>query len=424
MSISNLLRINLSAELLSRFLGLMLVAWQPFISGARLPSILLLLLGIWMLRRKRIDFSSAAARRLGIVFLLLGIPVLLSIPGSFHIQASIHIALAMLLFYVAGLALLQGFSDDKDHAWLQGWLLIVVMAWVADGCIQYAFGQDLLGVGLSEDGRVLGPFNGNLHFGLFITVLMPVILWRLAVQRPWLSLLLIGLVGFMAGMSGARSNLLFFLLACAILLPRFGWPQRTTMVAAGIAAVMATTVLSPSMAVRLAKAEHILQPGEIPLQQKLDDMLSGRVTIWQTAWNMLEHRPLTGVGAGAFAEAYDRYSSRPDDPFRTTGSYGSPTHAHQMYVSVAAESGWPGLAGLVGAVVLCGLWLFRAPPERRRRAAPYAASLFVIAFPIQSQPVLYTLWWFPIVLLLLCGMIAALSGAADKESRQGQRIRI
>lgn len=187
------------------------------------------------------------------------------------------------------------------------------------------------------------------------------------------------------------------------------------MITAVVAALVAAAALSPSVAERLAKSGELLRPREIPLEQKLDVILGGRVTIWQTAWNMLQHRPLTGVGAGSFAEAYDRYSLRLDDPYRTHGSYGSPTHAHQMYVSVAAESGWPGLAGLVAAVALCGLWFFRAPCERRRLAAPYAASLAVIA-PIQSQPVLYTLWWFPVVLLLLCAMLAALSGTDRRQA--------
>jgi O-antigen ligase len=420
MSTLNLPKINLSAESIARFLGLMLVAWQPFVSGARLPFILLLLLGVWMLWRKRIDFSSAPVKRLSIVFLLLGIPVLISIPGSFHPQASINIAIVMVFFYVVGLALLQGLVHGQDHAWLQRWLLIVVMAWVADGYIQYLFGHDLLGIPLSEDQRILGPFAGNLHFGLFITVLMPVIFWRLARQRPWLSLALIGLLGFMAGMSGARSNILFFLLACTVLLPRFGWRQRTTLAAAVVATIIAAAVLSPSITERLVKSEHALQTTTPALEQKLDAILTGRITIWETAWNMVKGRPLTGVGAGAFAEAYDDYSPRADDPYRTTGSYGSPTHAHQMYVSVAAESGWPGLAGLIAVIVLCGLWFFRAPADQRRQAAPYAASLAVIAFPIQSQPVLYTIWWFPIVQLMLCGMIAAMSNTHTSEGKDGK----
>jgi len=124
---------------------------------------------------------------------------------------------------------------------------------------------------------------------------------------------------------------------------------------------------------------------------------------------MIKDRPLTGVGAGAFADAYDHYATRPEDPFRSGGSYpGGVYHAHHMYVSIAAESGLIGLAGLLIFVALVIKWLFQASPGLRARAAPYAASLAVIAFPIQSQPVLYRGWWFPVVLLLLCGLVTAL----------------
>jgi O-antigen ligase len=131
--------------------------------------------------------------------------------------------------------------------------------------------------------------------------------------------------------------------------------------------------------------------------------------IWETAGEMIKDRPLAGVGAGAFADAYDHYATRPEDPFRRGGSYdGGVYHAHQMYVSIAAESGMIGLAGLLISVTLVIKWFFRASPSLRAAAAPYAASLAVIAFPIQSQPVLYRIWWFPIVLLLLCGLTIAL----------------
>lgn len=87
MSILNLPSINLSPDVAARVLGLMLVAWQPFISGARLPSLLLFLRGVWMLWRKRINFQALAVKRMGLVFLLLLIPVLLSLPASLAVIA-------------------------------------------------------------------------------------------------------------------------------------------------------------------------------------------------------------------------------------------------------------------------------------------------------------------------------------------------
>lgn len=391
----------------------MLVAWQPFTSGARLPSVLLLFLGIWLLFRKRIDLGGVAVRRLAIVFALLLVPVLISFPGSFNPVGTASVALVLVLFFVAGLTLMAaGLGTEADHAWLQRWLTVVLIVWLADGYIQLVFGRDLLGVPMGGDGRMMGPFPDNLHFGLFMTVLMPVMLWRMAGSHPWPALALVALIGFAAAMTGARSNVLFYLLGVAVLFPRFNWWHRAFIVVALVAGVFAAIGQSETTA---AKFRQLDASGEQSLFQKVDRMLSGRMTIWETAGEMLKDRPLTGVGTGAFAEAYDRYATRPDDPFRSGGSYvGGVYHAHQMYVSVAAESGWIGLAGIVAAVGLCIAWFLRADAARRARAAPYAASLAVIAFPIQSQPVLYTAWWFPVVLLLLCGILSALGNDSKK----------
>lgn len=404
----NLSRIKLDPDAGARLLGLMLVAWQPFISGARLPTLLLLLLGVAMLVRKQIDFSSQAVQRLGIVFLLLLGPVLLSIPGSYEPQGSAAVAAALAAFFIVGLALLRGFAAAESRDWLQRWLLIVLGVWLVDGLIQYAFGRDLLGIPIDAEGRILGPFGGNLHFGLFLAVLSPVILWRMAAERPLRAILILALIGFIAGMSGARSNAVYLILAGATLLIQFRWRYRLLM-AAGIAAAFAVALLaSPAFTAKLGQFSG--HGSAASAFKKTDLALSGRMTIWETAAEMVKDRPLTGVGANAFAEAYDHYAKRPDDPFRSQGGYpGGVYHAHQMYVSVAAESGLIGLAGLVAVVALCIAWYFRAPPGRRRQALPFAAPLAVVAFPIQSQPILYTIWWFPILLLMLCAYLAALA---------------
>lgn len=385
----------------------MLVAMQPFSGGPRPASILLLLLGGWLLFGKRIDFRDQAIRRLATIFLLLLVPMLLSFPASLNPGGTVNVAAALVLFFPAGLALMSGLKTEADHAWLQRWLTIVLLVWLADGYIQFLFGRDLLGIHMGNDGRIMGPFPDNLHFGLFITVLMPVMLWRMAKARPLATVAIIALIGFVAAMSGARSNVLFYLLAVATLLPRFGWWQRALIVLALLVGVVAAVGQSQTTASKFQQFD--VSAREESLFQKLDHILSGRMVIWETAGAMIEDRPLTGVGTGAFADAYDRYASRPDDPFRSGGGYvGGVYHAHQMYISIVAESGLIGLACIVAAVGLCIAGFLRAGAAQRALAAPYAASLTVITFPIQSQPILYSAWWFPVVLLLLCGLIIAL----------------
>lgn len=404
---TNFIRSRIPPERTARFLGLLILAWQPFTGGARFPSFLLILLGGWLLFKKQIDWRDQAVQRLGIIFMLLLVPILMSIPGSFNLTGSIKVAVVLALFYMAGLTLMHGLKTEADHAWLQRWLMIVLLVWLGDGLIQFVFGRDLLGIPMGSGNQMMGPFPDNLHLGLFLTVLMPIMLWRMVKQRPLAAIAIIALIGFAAGMSSARSNLFFYFLAIATLMPRFGWWHRVLIILALLVGVAAAVGQSEITASKFQQFNT--RSVEQSLFQELDHILSGRMIIWETAGEMIKDRPLTGVGTGAFPEAYDHYATRPEDTFRSGGSYvGGVYHAHQMYVSVAAESGLIGLAGLLACLALLVKWYFQAFPAHRALAAPYAASLAVIAFPLQSQPVLYSIWWFPIVLLLLCGMIVAL----------------
>lgn len=402
MSILNWPKTRPSAEAGAGLLGLMLLAWQPFWSGARLPTLLLVMLAVWMLLRKRIDFGASATRRLGQVFLLLGVPMLLSIPQSFDRQASLYVALTLGLFYLVGLGLLHGLRTDKRRAWLLRWLLILLMAWTADGYVQYLFGHDLFGHAMTPDRRIVGVFADNLHLSLFLALLLPAALWPLAQRQPLGVLAIAAAAGFIVAMSGSRSSLLLLLLGCALLLTQLDRRYRLPLALAVLAIGASVAVLSPAITQRIQAIAQT--PSSASAFERIDIALSNRLTIWSHAAAMVADRPLTGVGAGAFAKAYSHYAP-PDDLFLTQQKI---YHAEQMYVSVAAESGLPGLAGLIAAIALCAAGFMRAPPERRRQAAPFAAPLAMIAFPLQSQPVLYTIWWFPVVLLLLCGLLAAL----------------
>jgi O-antigen ligase len=394
---------EISLPLISRFLGLMLLAWQPFFSGPRLPSLLLCCIGLWLLARRQVDFSRGGEQRLGLAFVLLLVPVLISLPGSFDLKGSLLVVLGLSIFFCVGLALLAGLRRPQDLAWLNRWLLVVVLAWVLDGFVQLALGVDLLGHPILADGRILGPFQDNLRLGLFVTLLMPLVLWDLTRRRPLLSLLLILAIGVIAALSGARTNLYFLLLGLALLLPLFSWRYRLSLALGLVLVLLAGFALSPVMNERMDRFTAMAQGSEQGLFQRLDHVLSGRMSIWNTGLRMARQRPLTGVGAGAFEEAYPHFAPE-DDLFLKHRPY----HAHNMYVSVLAESGLPGLLALLLLAGLILRWMLQAPPVARARAAPYAASLAVIAFPVSSQPVLFSMWWFPLPLLLLTGLLAAL----------------
>jgi len=401
---------NLSSVQLGVFLALMLVVMAPLISP-RLPSVLLGLLGGWFIWTQRASlFASLVVRRLTWVFALLLIPILLSIPASYDWRFSKMVAIAISLYFLAGLALVHVLRGDAQRLWLAKWLTLAMLVWMTDGFIQYIFGRDLLGYTLTVDGRMTGIFRGNLGLSTILAILMPIAVWYLMRNRPLAVIAMFVGAGVVAVLVGTRNALVMMAVVgvgTALRLPR---RYRPLLVVAALAVAGAIS-LSPAMKERLQRFSEL----ETMTFEQYDQITSRRLTIWETAGRMILDRPVTGVGAGMFARVYDRYSTRPDDMFRSGGSMGSPYHAHNVYVSIAAETGVLGLLGIIVAFVLCLKWYFAAKPTRREQAWPYSFGLLIVMFPFSIEFGMFTLWLFPLQLLLLSATLAALGDETTVE---------
>jgi len=404
------------------FLALLIVLFLPnygiekYGPSPAVPAFLLTLMGMWLLWRQRTTlFASVAQRRWLAAFLLLFLPVLLSVPGSLDLRVSASIAAVMVFFFFTGVALVESLRADAERDWLIRWVAIVIAFWVADAYVQIVVGRDLFGITATADNRVLGPFDGNLRLSLFVALLLPMLLLWL-IPRGWaVTFTAFALAGAVAMLSGSRAVLVFLAVIGAGLFLRLPGGRRKWLVvgilllAGGVAATM-----SPVLMQRLELFGELRHP----TFAALNHILSFRLWIWDTALNMVADRPLTGVGAGAFQAVYDHYSTIPGDIFRSgvTRAF----HAHQLYVGLAAETGLIGLAAFCVLILLALRWYWRATPERRERAWPFALGLLVYVFPLNSQPVLLSQWLFPVMVLLLAGMLAALddSGSGTKPAEQ------
>ena len=418
---------NITHGELGRFLALMIIAWSPFSGGPRLPSLLLALMGVWLLATQgRRLFQSIAIRRWCVIFGLLWLPALLSIPASFVWQRSAGITLVLLVYFLAGLALIQVLRSDQNRAWLIKWLAIVLTVWVVDALIQYALGKDLLLIPISGDGRVVGVFADDLHLSLFLAILLPLLLWQ-TIRITLIGTLMLCVAAIvLVLLGGSRGALVVVVLAALMAGWRLFGRYRLPVFAAAAIIAAGLLILAPTPVLK-ERIERSSVPKEMNFDT-INHLLSDRLYIWDTAVNMIIDRPLTGVGIGAFADAYDAYSRYPLDMFR----HGSPNdqhtgvyHAHQMYVSIGAETGLIGLAAIIAAYIFCVTWYFMATPTRRNLAWPFALSLFVATFPINSQPVLFTHWYFPVLLLLVCAMLAALvdeSMATENRDRLAVKV--
>jgi O-antigen ligase len=129
--------------------------------------------------------------------------------------------------------------------------------------------------------------------------------------------------------------------------------------------------------------------GESGLSPRDEQSLAGRQGIWQSALNILHDYPLTGVGMSMFRDGRVR------ERYPAPGFVGDVLpHAHNEWLQVGADLGFPGLVVFVGWHVTAGLMLFyswrRGDGQQKILAAGIAASL--LAHGVFGLADAITLW--------------------------------
>jgi len=104
----------------------------------------------------------------------------------------------------------------------------------------------------------------------------------------------------------------------------------------GAAVLVGVTLIIPTV------GESALERYQTLSQYQEEDTWSGRWSIWQGAFKVIASHPIVGVGAGNFAEAAVKYSAFIFENAAEEGETGGV--AHNMFLSVASELGFVGLA--------------------------------------------------------------------------------
>jgi O-antigen ligase len=354
-----------------------------------------------------------------VLLLCLVIPGLLSIPTSLAPSKSWGEIASVALVALAGVSVLYGLRYRNDHQWLQTGLVVVIAAWIGDGLLQAFTGADVLGIAPQAKGMINGPFTTNGIFGIIVAVLTPLVLWEPLKQRNRLGMVLLSGVVITVILSGQRNNVLLLVLGLVALSTLWTKRVRIFSAAALIAAVIITYPFAPTLQQRMgwmrasgtemAASLQRLQndPSDTQASKQLFESLnrftSDRAFLIDAGIKMIQDRPLTGVGINAFRPAYPLYAQ-----LTPHGHRDKPTHAHNIYLELTAETGLIGLAGLLLAIGLGLRWFLMASPERRALATPYGATLVVMLFPLTTHTVLLAAFYFTLLLMLLGGYLSAL----------------
>ena len=350
--------------------------------------------------------SSSSSRRLILIWSLIALPVLCSLPGSLDPIGTAKVLAVLACALPAGMCWLVALSDTKARRVFNSALLLIVVFWCFDGLLQALFARDLFGVPLSDDGRVVGPFSGNLRFPVVLSLLLGTVVCSLAsAERVKLALSLWMIGSAVVLMGGTRAQMVTLVVGMVLLLPVLSPLNRKFLVV--LFSVLAVTWATTRL---LAGNEAYSVPdfSDARWFEILDAWSSSRISSWRAA-SAMGFDSFWGVGASAFTEAYPLFTV-PGDPRIGLGGTGSEiNHAHHVWFAIFAEVGIVGVFGLVATVVLAIRWWRVAAPDARIVARPYALAVSAYLFPLALHPPLFIFWIFPVIWLLVCAYLAALS---------------
>jgi len=387
-------------EIIVLSLVFLLFAAQPFgFGGARIPLFALVGIGIcFFIQNKRLS-SQIGILRFAVICVLLEIPSLISYWNTYSIQKTTEIVLAVPAFFFAGALIYSLFCNRRAEKIVVALISITSILWILYGLVQYFVDNKL---------RVTGPFLESMHMGAFLTVLLPVTLKWLS-RYGWIpQLFYVCGLGFVLLSSGIRADWVTCLVAVFLY---YIWTSRGRLLLLfGVAPLLLITFwvainTSPITIMKVRQTTSISTTYD-----GLNNALSTRLDIWSACWNMGSDHPFTGIGAGAFRHAYKDYRVEAD-VFKDM-SVGAPYHAHHPWFSILGETGWFGIAGLVGIIGFIILWTKQSPYGFNLYHYPWLLSLVLILNPLNAMPIIFKIWWFPIFLLVI---IAHLSHLASDE---------
>lgn len=272
-------------------------------------------------------------------------------------EASIEL-LKMAVVYVAAVSLLDRPGRVRKLAWAMGLAGAVPAFFTVERALA---GTDLIDGFRSAWIGNLGDPN-RMAMSVVASALLLVGL-RTRVKRPWVRLLLLAVVGLeLWAMVTTYSRGASLGLAVGFL-SYLALSRGSRASAAAVVAAVVVGLLALAPATFWERTETIATYEE-------DLSAMGRIHAWQTAGNILERRPVQGVGLSAFMTAWATYSP--------PGAGERPLVAHNLILEILAELGIFALLAfliLAGSAVWGAWWAARSSSTVHEDARGALAAL-------------------------------------------------
>lgn len=212
------------------------------------------------------------------------------------------------------------------------WAMVLSMVFIGGASIKDYYG----GGAAADGGRMFGAFRGALFgdpndLAMAFIMLVPFLYYDLFLGKGFLRKgMVVGIMGLFFGgivLTQSRGGLIGMVVMLLFLWLRSKIKLRL--------AIIGLIVLAIGW--QIAPQSYKDRMMSIQTAAETDNAAINRLDAWEAGWNMMTHRAV-GVGVGNFGEGFFRY--KPDDAIEAPGARQA---AHNMFVQIGGETGFPGL---------------------------------------------------------------------------------
>lgn len=327
------------------------------------------------------------------IFLCFWIPLVISSFDSYMPQKSWTSSIAALRFLAAALAMAVLLKADSARWRVVRWTAFLLVFWSVDGFVQLIFGTDLFGIAMNPE-RLNAMFIQKYQFyGPTLAMLSPLLLEH--ARRNWPAPLWVVAFTLTLGavlIAGMRAG--WLMMALVLLVYTWLMFRRENRKLRGVsitipilaaATIIGSYLVSPLFQERVQQSMAITQGTEAAVIEASNR----RVPIFKASLAMFEAHPVNGVGVRAFPKAYMAFAEEDDIHIRLSGGKSGATHAHNLVLEVMSDTGTIGLIGMLAGFYLVFLFWQGMTPARRAEAFPFALSLVLVLFPLNSHFALF-----------------------------------
>jgi len=384
------------------------------------PLLVMALVGVYLVFKLRQRLVLLREFRLfSCLFLCIWLPMLIATIDAVNFTESARKTASFLVAYPLGVFVLWSTCSETVLRRLMLGLFAVLSVWLVDALVQLGLGRGLFGYPY-DTVRLSGVFYPKFTLGVVLATLSPLyfdVVRRLCRRTGWAALALLPFVLIIV-LSGSRSSWsIFFFATVGYLFYLWKWSGSSlpsARIAVRCLAVvlligLATSLLFPSMTDTVKSVASNRFDRTVQLfagdRESIDKALARRLSLWETAANIVEVHWLNGIGPRGYRYVYPDFA--PDHDFFQKGALkGNPTHPHQVVLEIATETGLIGVVGYLMFIVLVLKKLRGLGTAHLTIVFPAALALVLSIFPLNVHKAFYgnmsssLMWWLLLVFMV------------------------